>query len=49
MAPINYISEGSSFYSVCCGSMVIIIRANRTLNYIYDKYKMRGVKMIRAI
>lgn len=29
--------------------MVTLIRASRALNYIYDKSKMKGVKMIRSL
>jgi hypothetical protein len=49
MAPITSISEGGRFFCIASGSLVTLIRASRALNYIYDKTKMRGVKMIRAI
>lgn len=49
MAPIYSISEGGGFFCIASGSLVTLIRASRSLNYVYDKFKMRGVKMIRSV
>ena len=49
MAPIHSINEGGNFFCIASGSLVTLIRARRCLNYVYDKFKMRGVKMIRAL
>lgn len=49
MAPIHSIREGGNFFSISSGSLVTLIRASRSLNYVYDKFKMRGVKMIRSL
>ena len=49
MAPIHSISEGANFFTISSGSLVTLIRASRSLNYVYNKFKMRGVKMIRAL
>jgi hypothetical protein len=49
MAPIHSINEGGNFFCIASGSLVTLIRASRALNYVYDKFKMRGIKMIRAL
>ena len=49
MSPINSIREGGNFFCISSGCLVTLIRASRSLNYVYNKFKMRGVKMIRAI
>lgn len=49
MAPIHSINEGGNFFCIASGSLVTLIRASRSLNYVYDKFKMRGVKMIRSV
>ena len=49
MAPIHTIREGGNFFCISSGSLVTLIRASRSLNYVYDKFKMRGLKMIRAL
>lgn len=48
-SPIYSISEGGNFYAVSSGSLVAIIKISRSLTYVHDKIKMRGIKMIRSI
>ena len=47
-SPIYSISEGGNFYAVSSGNIVAIIKISRSLTYVYDKIKMRGIKMIRS-
>lgn len=48
MFPIEHISEGAGFFSISAGNLVVIKKISRGLNYIYDKVKMQGAKMIRS-
>jgi hypothetical protein len=49
MAPITNITEGGNFFAITSGNLIIINKITRGLSYIYDKIKMKGVKMIRSI
>lgn len=49
MAPVTSITEGGNFYGVTSGNMVVVIKISRSLTYVYDKTKMKGIKMIRSI
>lgn len=49
MFPIEHISEGAGFFSISSGNLVIINKITRGLNYVHDKVKMQGTKMIRSL
>jgi|JI10StandDraft_1071094.scaffolds.fasta_scaffold1331759_1 hypothetical protein len=48
MFPIEHISEGAGFFSISAGNLVVINKITRGLNYVYDKIKMQGTKMIKS-
>ena len=37
MYPIEHISEGAGFYSICSGNLVIINKITRGMAYVYKK------------
>jgi hypothetical protein len=47
-APIYSVSSGANFYAVSSGNIVAIVKISRSLAYVHDKIKMRGIKMIRS-
>lgn len=49
MAPITSIGEGNNFYCICSGNLVMIHKIHRGLSYVYEKIKMKGLKMIRSV
>jgi hypothetical protein len=48
MYPIEHISEGAGFFNISSGNLVVISKITRGLNYVYDKVKMQGTKMVRS-
>jgi hypothetical protein len=49
IAPVTLITESGNFYVVTSGNMVALVEISRSLAYVYDKTKMKGIKMIRSI
>jgi hypothetical protein len=49
MGAIADITEGGGFYCITAGSLAVVVSISRSLTYVYDKLKMKGIKLLRSI
>lgn len=48
LSSISFIHESNGFFAISSGNLIVVAKASRGLSYVYDKTKLKGVKMLRS-